>query len=65
MAEFTPVERDAFNSDVDARIDAAVDNANFGAALAAEGITTVALDDSGVLCRYLPDGSSETLSHTP
>ncbi len=34
----------------------------FGEVLAARGVTTVALDDDGVLTRHHPNGSTERLS---
>jgi hypothetical protein len=34
---------------------------SFGERLAAEGVTTVALDDEGALVEYRPDGSSVVL----
>ena len=51
---------------LDAEIDAAVSETaratSFGEVLAARGVTTVALDEDGVLHRYFPDGSTSPLA---
>lgn len=51
-------ERQVFNAELDASISTAGRNISFGAALAARGVTTVALDENGVLTRYEPDGTT-------
>lgn len=53
--------RAEMNTELNAKIAAAVDAANFGATLAARGLTTVALDDEGRLVEYRPDGSTSIL----
>lgn len=47
-----------FNAEVAAAIDESLARTHFGHVLAAEGITTVALDDDGRIVEYRPDGTS-------
>lgn len=61
LAELTSDEQEVANAELDARIQEAAASAGFGARLAAEGLTTVALDEHGVLTRYLPDGTPTPL----
>lgn len=59
--ELTAEEMTVFNAELDASISEAARTISFGEVLAARGVTTVALDDQGVLTRYHPDGTSEPL----
>ena len=51
-----------FNAEIAAAIEERLAGTDYGARLAAEGVTTVALDDSGELVEYHPDGSEVRLS---
>jgi hypothetical protein len=57
LADLTEAERLVANADLDASIQTRAQSVSFGERLAAEGVTTVALDDEGVLVEYRPDGS--------
>lgn len=59
--ELSAEEMTVFNAELDASISEAARTISFGEVLAARGVTTVALDDKGVLTRYHPDGTSEPL----
>lgn len=50
-----------FNAEIAAAIDENLARADYGATLAARGITTVALDDNGDIVQYRPDGSTVVL----
>jgi len=50
------------NAEIDVRIEERLGATHFGQRLAAEGVTTVALNDAGELVRYLPDGSNQLLT---
>ncbi len=56
MSALAPEERLVVNAEVDVAISERARSVNFGAVLAAEGLTAVALDDEGRIVRYLPDG---------
>lgn len=58
MSDVGAEERLVANAEIDVSISEAARSVNFGAVLAAEGLTAVALDDSGRIVRYLPDGST-------
>lgn len=64
LAELTGDEQEVANAELDALIQEAAARTSFGARLAAEGVTTVALDEHGVLTRYLPDGTATPLEAT-
>jgi hypothetical protein len=51
-----------FNAEIDAAIQESLAGADYGAALARRGITTVALDDAGRIVEHRPDGSSAVLT---
>jgi hypothetical protein len=59
--ELTAEQRAVFNAELDASISETARRVSFGDVLAARGITTVALDEHGVLTRYAPDGSKAPL----
>lgn len=50
-----------FNAEIAASVEENLASADYGATLAARGITTVALDDNGDIVQYRPDGSSVIL----
>jgi hypothetical protein len=60
LSELSPDERSVANAELDVAIAEHAQAAAYGDALAAEGITTVALDDDGNLVAFHPDGT-----HTP
>jgi hypothetical protein len=60
--DLTAEERAVFNAEVDAAVSEATRRISFGEVLAARGVTTVALDDAGVLTRYHPDGTTSPLT---
>jgi hypothetical protein len=61
LADLTEDERLVANADLDTSIQMRAQSVSFGARLAAEGVTTVALDDEGALVEYRPDGSCVVL----
>jgi hypothetical protein len=61
FADLTEAERLVANADLDASIQMQAQSVSFGDRLAAEGVTTVALDDEGALVEYRPDGSCVVL----
>jgi len=62
MADLTGEEGVAFNAEVTAAIEEDLAATHYGQVLAAEGVTTVALDENGRLVEYAPDGSTTPLS---
>ena len=61
LADLTEAESLVANADLDASIQTQAQSVSFGERLAAEGVTTVALDDEGALVEYRPDGSCVVL----
>jgi hypothetical protein len=59
--ELTSEERTVFDAELDASISEAARGMSFGEILGKRGVTTVALDDKGVLTRYHPDGTESPL----
>ncbi|MGE2732513.1 TA system antitoxin ParD family protein [Mycolicibacterium vaccae] len=59
--DLTDEEGVVFNAEISAAIQERLATADYGAVLAARGITTVAIDDDGAIVRYQPDGSSARL----
>ena len=55
----------AVNAALDADIDERAAGASLGGSALAHGTPVVALDDSGALVRYLPDGTTEILTPAP
>lgn len=53
-----------FNAEIAAAIEENLARTNYGATLAARGVTTVALDDNGDIVQYRPDGSTVVLDHS-
>ena len=50
------------NAEIDVAIWEQVQRVSFGSVLASEGVTTVALNETGALLRYHPDGSVSALN---
>lgn len=59
--ELTDEEGVVFNAETSAAIQERLASTDYGAVLAARGVTTVALDDDGEIVQYAPDGSSVRL----
>lgn len=57
LRELTTEEGVVFNAEVAASVEESLAVVHYGQTLAAEGVTTVALDESGHLVEYHPDGS--------
>jgi hypothetical protein len=62
MSELVRHEQAIVNAELDALIEGHARTAAYGDLLAAEGITTVALDDDGNLVEHRPDGSTSTIA---
>jgi ParD-like antitoxin of type II bacterial toxin-antitoxin system len=60
--ELTVEEGVVFNAEISAAIEESLARSDYGATLAARGITTVAIDDAGDLVEYRPDGTSDVLT---
>lgn len=58
LCELSAEEGVVFNAEISAAIDEGLTRVHYGKALAARGITTVALDEDGELVEYRPDGSA-------
>jgi hypothetical protein len=58
MTSLSVEEGVVFNAEIAAAIDESLARTDYGATLAAEGLTTVALDENGTLVVYGPDGSA-------
>ncbi|MDT4893818.1 MAG: hypothetical protein QOE97_2853 [Pseudonocardiales bacterium] len=63
-SELTAEEGVAFNAEVSAGLEERLAATHYGRVLAAEGVTTVALDDQGHLREYHPDGTDALLPLT-
>ena len=61
LRELSGDERAVVNAEIDASVSEAVRSVRYGEVLAGRGLTTVALNEDGVLTQYNPDGSTETL----
>jgi hypothetical protein len=62
MAELSVEEAVVLNAEISAAIDESLSRRAYGAALAAKGIVTVAIDDAGKLVEYYPDGTTAALT---
>ncbi|CAA0138282.1 Uncharacterised protein [Mycolicibacterium vanbaalenii] len=62
LRDLTVEEGVVFNAEIGAAIQETLASADYGALLAARGITTVALDDDGEIVQYRPDGSTARLA---
>ncbi len=65
MSVLRPDELEIVNGELDALITAKALATPLGAAVSADGVTTVALDDQGRFVEYRPDGSSTVLDLPP
>lgn len=65
LRELSPEECVVANAEIDVAIQTRAQSLSFGAALAAEGVVTVAIDDTGALVEYRPDGTSVVLEALP
>jgi deoxyxylulose-5-phosphate synthase len=61
LADLSPDEQIVVNAELDVAIAEQARRTSFGSELAAEGITTVALGDDGILVAYHPDGTTSPL----
>lgn len=61
LEALTEWERAVVHAEIDASVQARAQATSYGLVLAAEGVATVALDENGVLTRYHPDGTTESL----
>jgi hypothetical protein len=64
MRELTAEEGVVFNAEISAAIEENLATSHYGRILAAESVTTVALDEHGQLRQYRPDGTTVGLSVT-
>lgn len=62
LSALTTEESVVVNAEVSAGIDERLAEVDFGADLAAEGVTTVSLDADGNLVEHRPDGTSAVLA---
>lgn len=62
LGELTAEEGAVFDAEIAASIEESLARTDYGKALAARGITTVALDENGEIVQYLPDGSTVVLA---
>jgi hypothetical protein len=58
MSELTVEEGVVFNAEIAAAIEERLAHSDYGRALAARGVTTVALNDAGEIVEHRPDGTS-------
>ncbi len=61
LDDLTSEEGVVFNAEISAAIEESLARTNYGDALAAHGITLVALSDDGEIVEYWPDGSSSVM----
>ncbi|MBU8813134.1 TA system antitoxin ParD family protein [Mycolicibacterium goodii] len=62
LRDLTSEEGVVFNAEISAAIEEGLAHTDYGKVLAARGVTTVALDDSGEIVRYEPDGTTTALT---
>ena len=65
LRDLTLEEAVVFNAEIATGIEESLARADYGRALAARGVTTVALDDDGDIVEHHPDGTSVVLTGTP
>ncbi len=61
MSELTAEEATVVNAEITVAVEENLASTHYGDRLAAEGVTTVALDESGNLVEYRPDGTTSVL----
>lgn len=62
MTDLSVEEGIVFNAEISAAIEEKLARSHYGDELAARGITTVALDESGDMVEYQPDGTATVLA---
>lgn len=62
MGDLTVEEGVVFNAEISATIEEKLARTHYGDELAARGITTVALNESGDIVEYQPDGTATVLA---
>jgi hypothetical protein len=65
LRDLTLEEAVVFNAEIATGIEESLARADYGRALAARGVTTVALDDDGDIVEHHADGTSVVLTGTP
>lgn len=60
--ELTVEEGVVFNAEISAAIEENLADTNYGATLAGQGVTTVALNDDGDIVEHRPDGAAVVLA---
>ena len=61
LRQLTTEEGVVFNAEISVTIEESLRRADYGATLAARGITTVALNDDGDIVQYRPDGTAAAM----
>ncbi|MCV7278948.1 hypothetical protein H7J88_04730 [Mycolicibacterium flavescens] len=61
LRDLTAEEAVVFNAEIAAAIEESLASTDYGAALAARGVTTVAIDENGDIVQYRPDGTASVL----
>jgi hypothetical protein len=61
-SELTVEEGVVFNAEISAAVEESLARTNYGAALAGQGITTVALNEAGDIVELRPDGTTVLLA---
>jgi hypothetical protein len=61
-SELTVEEGVVFNAEISAAVEESLARTNYGAALAGQGITTVALNEAGDIVEHQPDGTAVVLA---
>ena len=61
-SELTVEEGVVFNAEISAAVEESLARTNYGAALAGQGITTVALNEAGEIVEHRPDGTEVVLA---
>ena len=62
VSDLTLEEGVVFNAEISAAIEESLADSHYGDALAARGITTVALNENGEIIEHRPDGTSVVLT---
>ncbi|HEX2284556.1 MAG TPA: hypothetical protein VHI10_06970 [Mycobacterium sp.] len=62
LTDLSVEEGVVFNAEISAAIEESLARTHYGAVLAAQGITTVALNDAGEIVEHRPDGTSVVLA---
>ncbi|SOJ53875.1 hypothetical protein MSIMFB_01373 [Mycobacterium simulans] len=64
MTDLTLEEGVVFNAEISAALEESLSRTNYGDVLAAQDVTTVALNDAGDIVEHRPDGTSVVLAGT-